>query len=159
MYKDKQMATKKHVSILIIAGMMLSCLSVSYVAAEDNSLQDSESIFSKEDFKDSALFSVVNRITAEASVITLKKETPYVYDDTEMTLHSCWRAPLTRKQESAALVSGVRSQVQSRSSADQSKESPVFYGWVFASEPSVTYIPHPIYTFRLLECGGTSTSQ
>lgn len=124
---------------------------------------DSIDSFSQEDFKDDAKIRISNRITAQNVVIILKKETPYVYDDTEITLHSCWRAPLTRKPESAALLSVLRSQLPESAAVEAKKDEdlshqetnnePMFYGWIYASSPSVIYVRHPIYTFRLLECG------
>lgn len=142
--------------------------------ADDDTVSVSQDAFAPEDFKPYAVLRITDRVTAENTEIVLKEEEPFLFDDTELALHKCWRAPLTRKPDSAALLSALRAEEEetklrpegyepgdgaSPVSEDTQKEAPastpLFYGWLYASSPSVTYIKHPIYTFRLLTCADT----
>lgn len=98
-----------------------------------------------EDFRDKAKLQALNKITARAYPLEAEVGKPVKFGNLTITLKRCWKAPQDQEPESKALLD-VWEQVP----GEEKKE--IFYGWMFASSPSLSAMEHPVYDVRVLEC-------
>ncbi len=87
---------------------------------------------------------LLNKNTAKVEKIFLQVKKPAIINNLEITLHKCWQAPEYQKPESKMLLEV--------SEIYQDKKTPIFFGWLFASSPSVSSLEHPIYDLVALNC-------
>ncbi|MBM3579961.1 MAG: DUF2155 domain-containing protein, partial [Alphaproteobacteria bacterium] len=88
-------------------------------------------------FTNSSQIQILNKITAKTSLLTIKTGDKMKFGSLVIVARKCWQAPLDQKPESKIFldVSEIKNDEQ-----DQSREIPIFSGWMFASSPSIASI-------------------
>lgn len=122
--------------------------SPSFLFAQELAEEAREAIPDKIDpsnFFNLATIQILNKTTAKTSILKLKVGEEAKIGKIIIIAHKCWNASLDQKPESKILL---------EVSEEQEKESVkrIFYGWIFASSPSVSGLEHPIYDIIALSC-------
>ncbi|MCD6035633.1 MAG: hypothetical protein K0R63_1374 [Rickettsiales bacterium] len=87
----------------------------------------------------------LNKITARTFPLNLKAEEHVSFDILEVVVHKCWKSPPEQRPESKALI-----EVWEHKGGEDKKQ--IFYGWMFASSPSLSALEHPVYDLVVVEC-------
>ncbi len=87
----------------------------------------------------------LNKITAQTSTLEIPLNTPVRFGNLEIRLESCWKSAPEERPESAALL-----QVSEQKPGEHKKQ--IFFGWMFASSPSISSIEHSVYDLTVIEC-------
>lgn len=98
--------------------------------------------------RNTAEVQILDKTTAKASVVDLKIGEEINFDSLVIIAHKCWQAPLDQRPESKILLEVS----EKTTDKDGEKEERVFYGWIFASSPSISGLEHPIYDITALNC-------
>ena len=127
------------------------------LSQSDSSSNEAEIDFNLEDekkseaikFKNSGLIQILNKTNAKAINVDIEIGKKISFGSLKIILHKCWQASLDQKPESKMLIEVFDSK------NDQDKkiiEKRIFYGWIFASSPSLSGIEHSIYDITALKC-------
>jgi len=92
-----------------------------------------------------ARFQALNKVTAHTSTIELEKGQEIRFGTLTIGLESCWKAAPEEMPESAALL-----KITEQKTGEEKR--PIFFGWMFASSPSVNALEHSVYDVVVLEC-------
>jgi hypothetical protein len=95
-------------------------------------------------FSSSGNVQLLNKNTAKVEKIFLQLKKPIIINNLQITLHKCWQAPEYQKPESKMLLEVAE--------IYQDTKKLIFFGWLFASSPSVSSLEHPIYDLVALNC-------
>ncbi|OFW81123.1 MAG: hypothetical protein A2887_06225 [Alphaproteobacteria bacterium RIFCSPLOWO2_01_FULL_40_26] len=90
----------------------------------------------------------LNKTTAKISILTMKIGEKISFGTLRIIAHKCWQAPLDQKPENKILIEVF----EAKEEDGKDKEDRIFYGWIFASSPSVSGIEHPIYDLTAISC-------
>jgi hypothetical protein len=85
---------------------------------------------------------VLDKVNAQSGTVTLKVGQVAENASLSITLRGCAVRPPDLPQDATAYIDV----------ADSRKGAPGFHGWIFANEPSLSMLEHPIYDLRLLAC-------
>jgi hypothetical protein len=85
---------------------------------------------------------VLDKVNAQSGTVTLKVGQIAENASLSITLRGCAIRPPDLPQDATAYID-VK---------DSRKGAPGFHGWIFANEPSLSMLEHPIYDLRLLGC-------
>lgn len=96
-------------------------------------------------FSNVAIIQGLNKTTAKTSILEMKIEDKIHFGQISIIAHKCWQAPLDQKPESKILL-----EVLERKNNEPEKR--IFYGWMFASSPSISGLEHPIYDLTAIGC-------
>jgi hypothetical protein len=96
-------------------------------------------------FYDIAIIQALNKITAKTSVLKIKTGEKTEFGQISIIAHKCWQAPPDQRPESKILLEVLQNKTD-----EVSKR--IFYGWLFASSPSISGLEHPIYDLTALSC-------
>ncbi len=91
-----------------------------------------------------AIIQGLNKTTAKTSILEMKMEDVIKFGQIQIIAHKCWQSPLDQKPESKILVEVMENK--------EGKSSRIFYGWMFASSPSISGLEHPIYDLTAISC-------
>lgn len=91
-----------------------------------------------------ATIQALNKITAKTSLLEINIGDTISFGSISIVAHKCWKAPLDQKPESKILLEVTENK--------EDLESRIFYGWIFASSPSISGLEHPIYDLTALDC-------
>jgi len=101
-----------------------------------------------------AIFSGLDKITAEISTIEAVVDTQVEFGTLEILVRQCNKRPPEEPPEIAAFVE-ITEQLIGEEAA-----KPLFTGWMFASSPGLNALEHPVYDVWLTDCktasGGAS---
>ena len=92
--------------------------------------------------RDTADLLVLDKVNAKSTALTLKVGQAADNASLSITLRACAVRPPDQAQDSTAFLD-VR---------DSRPGAPGFHGWMFANEPSVNMLEHPVYALRLVAC-------
>ena len=92
--------------------------------------------------RDTADLLVLDKVNAKATPLTLKVGQAADNASLSITLRACSVRPPDQQQDSAGYLD-IR---------DSRAGAPGFHGWVFANEPAVNMLEHPVYDVRLVAC-------
>jgi hypothetical protein len=109
---------------------------------------DDELIETKTDaarFYNTAILRGLNKTTAKTSSLEMKIEDKIHFGQISIIAHKCWQAPLDQRPESKILIEVLESK-------NNEPEQRIFYGWMFASSPSISGLEHPIYDLTAIGC-------
>ncbi len=98
-----------------------------------------------EDFTNAANLQGINKITAKVSSIQLIKENKAKFGNLEIELLKCWKSPPEEEPESKALLK-IWEEIPGE------KKKQIYFGWMFASSPSLSSLEHPVYDVIVTEC-------
>ncbi|MBL6664425.1 MAG: DUF2155 domain-containing protein [Rickettsiales bacterium] len=106
-------------------------------------LLTNKAAFSKEEYTQ-ATVRLLDKITAKSSLVDIDLKKPYNYGNLNIIIYKCWNSPLDQKPETKMLLRVLESKDE--------KEDALFFGWIFASSPSISSIQHPIYDITAIKC-------
>lgn len=99
-------------------------------------------------FFNKATIQVLNKTNAKSEIFEVDVNKKTTIGSLKLTIHKCWQAPLEQRPESKMLV-----EISEPSSLEKNaKEKRIFYGWIFASSPSISSLEHPIYDIVAINC-------
>lgn len=90
----------------------------------------------------------LNKTTAKTSILEMKIGDKINFGSLRIIARKCWQAPLEQKPESKILIEVF----ETKNEDGEEKETRIFYGWMFASSPSISGIEHPIYDLTAISC-------
>ena len=96
-------------------------------------------------FANSAILQGLNKITAKTSEFEVKVGDSVEFGKLTIVVKKCWQAPPDQSPESKVLL-----EIYENETADVKNK--IFYGWMFASSPSISSLEHPIYDVTALGC-------
>jgi hypothetical protein len=96
-------------------------------------------------FFNRAIIQGLNKVTAKTSTLEIKVGKKVSFGQIEIIAHKCWQAPLDQKPESKILL-----EVLENNGEEVAKT--IFYGWIFASSPSISGLEHAIYDLTAIRC-------
>jgi hypothetical protein len=85
---------------------------------------------------------VLDKVNAQSSTLTLKVGQVAENASLSITLRACDVRPPDLPADATAYLD----------IADSRRGAPGFHGWIFANEPALSMLEHPIYDLRLLGC-------
>jgi hypothetical protein len=88
----------------------------------------------------------LNKVTAQAEVMTLKSNQMVKFGQLQITAITCQISAERSQTDYAALLDIV----EKLPTGDGTK--PIFRGWMYASSPSITALEHPVYDVTMVEC-------
>ncbi len=92
--------------------------------------------------RDTAELLVLDKVNAKSSALTLKVGQAADNASLSIALRACSVRPPDQAQDAAAYLD-IR---------DSRPGAPGFHGWVFANEPALNMLEHPVYDIRLVAC-------
>ena len=92
--------------------------------------------------RDTAELQVLDKVNARATPLTLKVGQSADNVSLSITLRACDVRPPDQAQDAAAYLDII----------DSRRGAPGFHGWMFANEPAVSMMEHPIYDVRIVGC-------
>jgi hypothetical protein len=113
-------------------------------------------------FYNIATVQILNKTTAKNSMVDLRIAQKVNLGAITLKAHKCWTAPLDQKPETKILIEvfenknsqnfnqNIDETNENQSSSPESKR--IFYGWLFASSPSISGLEHPIYDIISIAC-------
>lgn len=119
------------------------CFGFSVVLAE-NIINDVKPVEEPLVFASSGNVQLLNKNTAKVEKIFLQLKKPLIINNLQITLHKCWQAPEYQRPETKMLLEVAE--------IYQETTKPLFFGWLFASSPSISSLEHPIYDLVALNC-------
>ncbi len=99
-------------------------------------------------FKNVAMIRALNKSTAKNSVLELNINEKVKFGSLVLLAHKCWQAPLDQRPESKVLMEVF----EEKTEGENKILSRIFYGWMFASSPSISSLEHPIYDVNVVGC-------
>lgn len=98
------------------------------------------------------LIRALNKVTAQAALLTLKPGETVKFGQLEITAQTCRTSAPTSQTDYAAYLDIV----------EQIPKMPapkaLFHGWMYASSPSITSLEHPVYDVTMVECKAVPTT-
>jgi hypothetical protein len=129
--------------------LIFSFFSSVTLAQESENLKEPElNIVEKADpsrFYNSAIIQGMNKTTAKSSLMEMRIEEKINFGQISIIAHKCWQSSLDQKPESKILL-----EVFENKAGENPKR--IFYGWMFASSPSISGLEHPIYDLTAISC-------
>ena len=99
-------------------------------------------------FSNYAVIQVLNKTTAKTSTIEARIGDKVEFGSLKIIARKCWQAPLDQKPDSKMLLEVF----ENKNENNEVKEVRIFYGWMFASSPSISGLEHPIYDLTAISC-------
>ncbi len=90
----------------------------------------------------------LDKITARVSEFTVRVEEPAAFGDLRIQLRTCMVSPPTEAPDAAGFL-----QIDELTPAGE--EVRQFSGWMFASDPSISAMDHPVYDVWVKDCADT----
>jgi hypothetical protein len=129
--------------ITLVAIFFLLTLSFK-LFADEGSLDNSR-------FYNIAIIQVLDKETAKSSILEIPIGEKTDFGSLKIIAHKCWQAPLDQAPESKILLE-ISEVAVKKTEENEKKETRIFYGWMFASSPSVSDLENPIYDLTALNC-------
>jgi hypothetical protein len=104
-------------------------------------------------FFGTALVQILDKTTAKSIDAEIKVGNTLDFGNIKIKVLKCWQAPLDQNPDSRILMEVFEKKpINSKKEDVTKKESPLFYGWMIASSPSVSSLEHPVYDITALNC-------
>ena len=113
-----------------------------------SALAQEESTIDTSRFYGAAVIQALNKTTAKSVVLEVPVSQKITFGTLKIIAHKCWQAPLDQRPESKVLLEVF----ETKTEKDSEKEERIFYGWMFASSPSISGLENPIYDLTILKC-------
>ena len=97
-----------------------------------------------------AVIQSLNKTTAKTSVLEIRIGDKVKFGKLIIRPLKCWQAPLEQKPESKILLDVYEENSEEKD--ENKKIKRIFYGWMFASSPSISSIEHPVYDITAISC-------
>jgi len=102
-------------------------------------------------FSSTAVVQILNKTTAKSSIVELKINQKINLGTITLKARKCWQAPLEQKPETKILIEVFENKIID-SISQVIENTRIFYGWLFASSPSISGMEHPIYDITAISC-------
>ena len=102
-------------------------------------------------FSSTAIVQILNKTTAKSSIVELKINQKINLGTITLKARKCWQAPLEQKPETKILIEVFENKIID-SVSQVIENTRIFYGWLFASSPSISGMEHPIYDITAISC-------
>ena len=122
----------------------VSVVSFYYSANAQDSTNESDFIYSPKEFTGVSIQGL-NKITTELEQLKVTHGVTSRFGNLEIIAHACWESPPGERPESAALL-----EVWELRAGEQPAK--VFSGWMFASNPALSSLAHPVYDLTVIDC-------
>lgn len=99
-----------------------------------------------------AVFSALNKITARIKTIEVPINQTFEFGALSVTPRACYSRPPTEPPKTTAFVEVQERQIDG-------KLKPIFGGWMFANNPGLHGIEHPVYDVWLTTCKTSSAGK
>ena len=99
-----------------------------------------------------ATVQILNKTTAKNSMLDLRIGQKVNLGAITVKSHKCWMAPLDQKPETKILLEVFENKNSQELDANPAESKRIFYGWLFASSPSLSGLEHPIYDIISITC-------
>ncbi len=119
-----------------------------YQESEKQSYVIDHSKINPSNFYKKAIIQALDKSTARKSDLSIAVGSERKFDNILIKIHKCWKAPLQQAPESKALIQVIEEIKYSY----ETKTNNLFFGWIFASTPSISGLEHPIYDLTLINC-------
>lgn len=87
----------------------------------------------------------LNKVIGRNSTLEAALGTVTNFENLEIIVRKCWKAPPEDRPENAALL-----EVNEVRSGEAPKQ--IFLGWMFSSSPALSSLEHPVYDITVLSC-------
>lgn len=132
----------------IIKNKILIALSLILLAITKTSFAQGNSNIDNSRFLRKAVIQVLNKVNAKSDLVEIAINEKININSLEIIARKCWQAPLDQRPESKILLEVF----DEKSNESTSTKQRIFYGWMFASSPSVSTFEHPIYDIVAINC-------
>ena len=95
-------------------------------------------------FYNIAVIQGLNKTTAKTSRLEMRIGDKINFGQIIIAAHKCWQSSLDQKPESKILLEVFEQK--------EGAQKRIFYGWMFASSPSISGLEHPIYDLTAISC-------
>ena len=95
------------------------------------------------ELKEYANINVLNKVKSETKTYKMKVGEIYKVQTLSIELSRCDKAPPEETPESGAYITVVE---------PKKSDAIIFQGWIFASNPSINSLQHPVYDIWLKSC-------
>ncbi len=95
---------------------------------------------------DTAVLRLLDKVTARVEQVELGVGKTHLFGSLKVELRSCQQTPAEEEPESAALLLAWAMEPETR------EEVMLFRGWMFASNPSLSALEHPVYDAWVISC-------
>lgn len=102
-------------------------------------------------FSNTAIVQILNKTTAKNSIVELKINNKVNLSTITLKAHKCWQSPLDQKPETKILLEVFENKLDEKTNSHIPHKR-IFFGWLFASSPSISGMEHPIYDIIALSC-------
>jgi len=141
------MIKKITLSLLILAFLQNQSFAANEVVNNKGSNIDkiSTNQIDQSNFANVAILQGLNKITAKTSEFEIKVDDSVEFGKLTIIIRKCWQAPADQRPESKILL-------EIYENINEDTKNKIFYGWMFASSPSISSLEHPIYDVTALGC-------
>lgn len=117
------------------------------VAAEEKTAENQITVkqVDQSNFANYAILQGLNKVTAKTSEFEVKVGDSVEFGKLTIIVHKCWQAPADQRPESKILLEIYENE-------NEQNKNRIFFGWMFASSPSISSLEHPIYDVTALGC-------
>lgn len=140
--RKSSLPTARFYKIWQVALVFSTLLLSQNASAQSPSEADNSRLFNK------ATIQVLNKVNAKTEILEVDINEPVNIGSLKLIVHKCWQAPLEQRPESKMLVEIF----DKDSSQKDAKNKRIFYGWMFASSPSISGLEHPIHDITAINC-------
>ncbi len=95
---------------------------------------------------DTAVLRLLDKVTARVEQVELGVGKTYQFGSLKVELRSCQQTPAEEEPESSALLVAWAMEPETR------EEIMIFRGWMFASNPALSALEHPVYDAWVISC-------
>ena len=135
---------KKNNFLIALFFLFSSSLSAQEITAPEN--------LNPTHFSNIAQLQILNKTTAKTTLVEIRTGQEVDLGSIAVSVRKCWQAPLDQKPESKILVEVSEIKIEKNGEEILRQKTRIFYGWLFASSPSISGLEHPIYDIVAMGC-------
>lgn len=138
----------KYILIILLSTQLCFAIETQQLVFSTEELENEENL-SEDNFihdKKIATIQVLNKITAKTKLLDIEKDSEIVFNSLKINVMHCWKSSPYDLSENKILLDIYEQK------PDQIEYTPVFYGWMFSSSPSISSIEHPVYDIVAIDC-------
>ncbi len=109
-------------------------------------------------FTNIATLQILNKNNSKTLVTTFNINKKQKFEDLNIIVYKCWKSPEYQKPEAKILVEIFEIQkdqsnnFKKTTQPQKNQDKRIFYGWLFASSPSVSSLEHSVYDVVAVSC-------
>jgi hypothetical protein len=109
-------------------------------------------------FANTATLQILNKNNSKTSVTAFNIGKKQKFEDLNIVVYKCWKSPEYQKPEAKILVEIFEIQkdqsnnFKKTTQPQKNQDKRIFYGWLFASSPSISSLEHSVYDVVAVSC-------